>query len=299
MRILTFDVEDWFHILDHPSTKGEAQWDKYERRLDANMALIFELLESRNQTATFFCLGWVARQYPRIIRDIADRGFEIGTHSDSHQLAYDQTPNEFREDLKLSIRCLEDVSGVGIRAYRAPGFSVTPSNRWVFEELIAAGIEVDSSVFPTSRAHGGFATFPHNTPTMINTPSGALKEFPINTYRIFGKPIVFSGGGYFRLVPGPLIRHLARRCNYLMAYFHPRDFDPGQPILWDLPIKRIFKSYIGLRGTRDKLELLLDNYSFTNVENAETKIDWSKVPQVTLSGAPSRGFSQDQFHSLT
>ena len=29
MNILTFDIEDWFHLLDHPSTKTEKQWANF------------------------------------------------------------------------------------------------------------------------------------------------------------------------------------------------------------------------------------------------------------------------------
>ena len=282
MHILTFDVEEWFHILDNASTKEEAQWDKYERRLDANMARIFDLLESRGQKATFFCLGWVARHFPHIIREIHDRGFQIATHSDRHQLAFEQTPEEFRSDLEQSIKCLEDTAGVRIRAYRAPGFSVKEDNIWVFEELIAAGIEVDCSVFPAAHAHGGFKAFGKETPTLINTPSGTLKEFPINTHRIFGKPFIFSGGGYFRLLPGSLICRFSQQSDYVMTYFHPRDFDPDQPMIPDLSFYRKFKSYYGLRGARAKLEMLLDGQQFISLEAAENSLDWTRVPQVNL-----------------
>ena len=41
MNILTFDVEDWFHILDNESTKSEKQWTSFESRLDFNMDKIF------------------------------------------------------------------------------------------------------------------------------------------------------------------------------------------------------------------------------------------------------------------
>ena len=34
MKILTFDIEEWFHILDHESTKNESSWNKYENRIE-------------------------------------------------------------------------------------------------------------------------------------------------------------------------------------------------------------------------------------------------------------------------
>ena len=68
MNILTFDIEEWFHILDHDSTKSEKNWSNYEYRIEENMDRIFDLLDKHNQDATFFCLGWVAEKFPNIIR---------------------------------------------------------------------------------------------------------------------------------------------------------------------------------------------------------------------------------------
>ena len=103
MNILTFDVEDWFHILDNESTKTEKDWIKYESRIEQNMNKILELLYRKKQKATFFSLGWIARKYPKIINSIDSYGHEIGSHSDMHQLAYKQSRLEFRDDLKRSI----------------------------------------------------------------------------------------------------------------------------------------------------------------------------------------------------
>ena len=30
MRILTFDIEDWFHILDNGPTRAESDWARHE-----------------------------------------------------------------------------------------------------------------------------------------------------------------------------------------------------------------------------------------------------------------------------
>lgn len=36
MKILTFDIEEWFHILDNESTKTINEWKKYEVRIHQN-----------------------------------------------------------------------------------------------------------------------------------------------------------------------------------------------------------------------------------------------------------------------
>ncbi len=282
MNILTFDVEEWFHILDNDSTKAENEWDNYDYRLEANMDRIFQILEENKQQATFFCLGWVARHFPQVIKKIDAKGYEIATHSDRHQLAFEQTPAEFRADLDRSIKSLEDVSGKKMRAYRAPGFSLMEENKWVFEELIAAGIEIDCSIFPAARSHGGFSAFGEETPTMVHTQSGSLKEFPINTTPILGQRIIFSGGGYFRLIPWWMLNHFMKKSDYVMTYFHPRDFDPDQPVIKGLSVFRKFKSYYGLAGAEDKLQNLIKEYNFIGLDQAIEKCDWRNAPIVHI-----------------
>ena len=33
MNILTFDIEEWFHLLDNDSTRSEEQWKRFEVRI--------------------------------------------------------------------------------------------------------------------------------------------------------------------------------------------------------------------------------------------------------------------------
>lgn len=282
MNILTFDIEEWFHILDNNSTKTEADWAKYPSRIHENMERIFQLLEQTDQQATFFCLGWVARKHPDIIRAIAECGYEIATHSDLHQLAYEQNRSEFKNDLERSIKSLEDVSGKKIRAYRAPGFSIKQENKWVFEVLIENGIEVDCSVFPAKRSHGGFEQFGVAEPCWIDIDGMRLKEFPINTVNGFGQSLIFSGGGYFRLLPYPILEFFIKKSDYVMTYFHPRDFDANQPIIEELSRIRKFKSYYGLASCLDKLQNLMTDIPFIDLASAEKLVDWKKTKIVKI-----------------
>ena len=45
MNILTFDIEEWFHILDHPTTRDEAGWEKFDSRFERNTERILEVLK--------------------------------------------------------------------------------------------------------------------------------------------------------------------------------------------------------------------------------------------------------------
>ena len=282
MNILTFDIEEWFHILDNDSTKTEAEWKNYEPRIHQNMDRIFDMLEKHNQKATFFCMGWIAEQYPEVIKQISDKGYEIGSHTQRHQLIYEQTPKEFKKDVERSIKTLEDISGKKVRSFRAPGFSIVEDNVWAFEALAELGIEIDCSVFPAPRIHGGLPNFSPAQPTIIDIKGHKLKEFPINTYKLLGKDVIFSGGGYFRLFPYSLLKRYTRKSDYVMSYLHPRDFDPNQPVIPELSKSRKLRSYVGLKGALNKLDKWLTDFYFIDLETADKQIDWEKAKIVNL-----------------
>jgi polysaccharide deacetylase family protein (PEP-CTERM system associated) len=247
------------------------------------MERIFEILyECSDQKATFFCLGWIAKKYPEIIKKIIANGHEIGTHSFAHQLVYEQKPKEFEKDLQLSIDILEDISGTKIKSYRSPGFSITHNTKWAFEILLNCGISIDCSIFPANRAHGGFQEKTKSTPFIIKTQSGKLLEFPMNTRSILGISFVFSGGGYFRLLPYNLIKQMMTTSEYVMTYFHPRDFDAEQPLIDDLSLKRKFKSYYGLKGSSKKLKKLLNDFDFITLSTAKENINWNNAYSLTF-----------------
>ena len=54
MDILTFDVEEWFHLLDFDATRTEADWGKYEVRIHENVERVFRILEETNTKATLY-----------------------------------------------------------------------------------------------------------------------------------------------------------------------------------------------------------------------------------------------------
>jgi len=283
MKILSFDIEDWFHVLDNPETSSPASWKKMPSRLETGVDRILSLLCDTNQPATFFCLGWIAEKYPSVIKKIVDSGHHLATHSHTHQLAYNQSKSQFEEDLRRSIDTLQQVSGTKIDTYRAPGFSITSKNLWAFEILHRLGIDNDCSVFPASRAHGGIPDYFAARPSLIKYENITLNSLPINTSKILGKNIVYSGGGYFRLLPLWYLKRRFSHDNYIMTYFHPRDFDPNQPMVPGLGIFRKFKSYVGLSRAYSKLEFLLKEHQFINVDMAVKSIDWDNVDKVILS----------------
>lgn len=282
MNILTFDIEEWFHLLDFDATRTEDEWKNYEVRIYENVDRILNILEESNTKATFFIIGWVAKTYPDIVKKIASK-YQIGSHTMSHQLVWQQSPVSFRQDVDSSIKMLQDITGQSVECFRAPGFSIRESEAWAFDILADLGIKYDCSVFPAHHAHGGMPSYGKAVPSILKHGEVEMKEFPVCTKEIDGRHIIFSGGGYFRLFPYPLIKKWSKECDeYLLSYIHPRDLDGGQPMLKGLPLARKFKSYVGTKGAANKLRKYLNDFEFTDIYTAATQIDWTKVPVVEL-----------------
>lgn len=277
LRLLTFDLEDWYHILDHPETERPEQWERFPSRIVANTERILDWLRERNVRATWFVLGWVAERYPALVRKIAGE-HEIAAHGYGHQLVYTQTRDAFRDDTMRCIEQIRQATGNNVTVYRAGGFSLTRATPWFFEELAACGIRTDASVFPAARNHGGLPGRALPEPFLVRGSDWSIREFPLRYARVAGRKIVFSGGGYFRLLPYAMIRHLTRSSEYTMTYFHPRDFDPEQPMVPGLPVKRRWMSYTGLKSSATKFQNYLRDFDFIPVGEAERRIDWSTRP---------------------
>lgn len=282
MNILTFDVEEWFHLLDNDSTRSEEQWKGYEVRIHKNIDRIFKVLEDTDTKATFFIIGWIAKTYPEVVKRIAEK-YEIGSHTMTHQLVWQQTPEEFWQDVDSSIKLLQDLTGKPVKYFRAPGFSIRESEAWAFKILYDLGIEVDCSVFPAHHAHGGMPSYGKGEPAIIDVNGFRIKEFPVSTREISGHHLIYSGGGYFRLFPYWIIKKWAEEDpDYLLSYIHPRDLDAGQPMLKDLPLLRKFKSYVGLKGAEDKLRKFLTDFQFHDLSYGIANFDWNKAQVVRL-----------------
>ena len=251
-------------------------------RIYSGVDRILDSLSVRNQKATFFVLGWLAEHHPSVIRKIKDSGHQIGCHTYQHELLTRFDKRQMHEDTMRAKSAIEDVIGEEITAFRAPAFSITESNLYAFDVLAELGFKYDCSLFPAERDYGGMPGYGIGEPRIINHSGYLFKEFPINPANILGKKIVFSGGGYFRLFPYWMIKELTRKQNYTMTYFHPSDFDPGQPDMKHLQLLRRWKNSVGLNGAFEKYERYISDFDFVNLEQADELIDWNQVGEVKL-----------------
>jgi polysaccharide deacetylase family protein (PEP-CTERM system associated) len=267
--VFTVDVEDWFHILDIPSSPPLARWASLPSRVEGNFFRLLDLFSEKQVHVTCFFLGWIADHFPHLVKEAVRRGHEVASHGYAHRLVNAMSREEFRDDVVRAKKLLEDVGGKPVLGYRAPGFSLTSETSWLFDEIIAAGYRYDSSIFPAVRGHGGNASFSRK-PTVWGDSDRPLIEFPITVTDFGGQPVCLFGGGYLRFFPYSLIRREANkvlsRGRPVVFYIHPREIDPEHPRL-PMNAYRQFKSYFNLKSTLPKVSQILDDFRFCTFQD--------------------------------
>lgn len=277
MHILTFDIEDWFHTFDKAYYGKTDKWELYPTHLVKNIERVCNFLTEHQLKATFFWLGWAAERYPHLIRNISDLGHDIGLHSYNHVKLNDLNRKAFREETCKAINLIEDITGTKINAYRAPGMSINVNTLWAFEILAELGINEDSSFVSGQKT--GKALIP-DKPFIINFKGFKIKEFPITSFRVFGKPFNYSGSGYFRITPYWFLKMKITNRPYVMSYFHPRDFDVDihKVIKGNSCLK--FKYRLGARSAFHKLEKISENVNWVSMKEASSRLNWNEAEKL-------------------
>ncbi len=276
MNIFTVDLENGGRFPEFEDMAGELLLR--ERFIDNSQSL-FDLLNQFGIRPTVFILGTVAEKYPQLVRELS-KWCDIGTHGYDHQPVWNMSVNEFERELKVSINTIEKVIERKVVKYRAPDFSLFQKD--YFKVLANTPIEVDCSLSPIKHLYGKARTG-ISEPYLIKCNGRMIKEFPPMPIRICKAGLGLFGGGYFRLYPYCLLsKWLKKQSDYSMLYLHPSDFDKEKPIIKGISPSRRFKSYVGLKGAEKKLRRLLNEFEFTDIEQADKMIDWTKVPIVRL-----------------
>jgi polysaccharide deacetylase family protein (PEP-CTERM system associated) len=269
VNALTIDVEDYFQVSALAPHIPRNRWDDIPTRVERNLDRLLALLDDKGAKATFFTLGWIADRHPQMIRRMVAGGHELASHGYGHLRASDQSPAEFREDIRRAKACLEDIGGVAVTGYRAPSFSIAAGNQWAFDEISAVGYRYSSSVYPVKHDHYGMPEAPRFA--FNARPHLDLIEIPITTTRVWGRNLPAGGGGYFRLAPYALSRWAIRRVNRMdrqpaIFYFHPWEIDAGQPRVPGVGLKTRFRHYINLHRTEARLARLLSDFRWDRVD---------------------------------
>jgi peptidoglycan/xylan/chitin deacetylase (PgdA/CDA1 family) len=200
--LLSIDFEDW-HQLVHRRL-GFPEWDRPHAALEQQTLRLLDLLDELDARATFFLLGMTVANQGELVAEIVRRGHEPASHGYAHARVYEQTRDEFRDDLERAAERIGAATGHLPVAYRAPAFSINRRTLWAYDVLAEAGIRYDSSQYDSPRVPDRVGNIPAEPYRL-----GDLWELPVT-----------GGGSYWRVLP-PRNLH-----EHAVLYFHPYEFGP-------------------------------------------------------------------------
>ena len=191
---ITFDTEWWgrSNLLE-----GISHHEGIARDTEAAYEVL-EMLSELDARATFFI---VSDDFSGILlSDIIRQGSEIASHSKTHPLFYETPIEDWRDEVAGSKRELEDQTGVPVRGFRAPSWSVPFEKKDYFLDLLREeDYRYDSSFCSFKTSLYGDPRFPRE-PQVIG---GDFVEIPLPRVGFPDWPWV--GGFYFRLIPNLLL----------------------------------------------------------------------------------------------
>jgi polysaccharide deacetylase family protein (PEP-CTERM system associated) len=280
--VISVDIEDW----------PQSSWDRelpITPRAADNTRRLLDLLGEADIRATMFVLGKLAEKFPEVVREIHAAGHEVASHGYGHVEIFKQTRDEFAQDLARSKDLLEQIVGQRVRGYRAPDFSIVRDSLWALEVLAEQGFEYDSSIFPVKRPRYGIPDWPLG-PTRVRLNGGlSILEFPIASYRAWGKNWPVGGGGYHRLLPGSASRWLAGRVMQdrpFVFYCHPYEFDAREfaEIPLQLPLRVRLHQGLGRGRFRARFVRLIGQFGGCRMVDL---VDGRQWPDFSLDALPA------------
>jgi polysaccharide deacetylase family sporulation protein PdaB len=86
----------------------------------SDIPAIIDVLEKNNVKATFFLVGTWIDEYSEEVKMIADKGHDIGNHSDSHAHVSKLSYEANLDDMRKCNKKIEEITGQGVTLYRGP-----------------------------------------------------------------------------------------------------------------------------------------------------------------------------------
>lgn len=266
----TVDVEEWYQVGAFERTLDRDQWHTLESRVEHQTYTILDRLSDKGLTGTFFCLGWVAERHPLLLQAIHKAGHEVACHGSNHQRLFRMERQDIGNDIASAKAKIENATGAEVIGYRAPSFSLTPEVWFVYEMLEELGFRYSSSLYPVQTDHYGLPDAPRGPFWPIG--EGRILEIPLSIYKLGGRAIPASGGGYFRLLPyligkGLLAKSHAQTGLPAVFYMHPWEVDPDQPYMDKAPFLSRFRHYTGQARMLDKVGRLAEAFEWNSMAN--------------------------------
>jgi len=284
--VLSIDVE----LFDQTPAYRSASGTTDQRGIGLGGLEFFrETLRDRGATTTCFVVSSLVERYPDDIEALADAGFEIASHTHSHQLLSELSDDDRREELAASRDRLTSLTGQSVTGFRAPAFDITDDH---FDLLADAGYGYDSSVV-ASRAipgwYGGEYELDRPAPATAVDPDAPadLAELPASVMPGLRLPLTgtwlrFFGPRYTALG----MRLLARRGIVPVLYVHPWEL-VGLPEVEGVPARVYYRTG---EWMRDAVEYVLDQpFDFVTARTAlEAGVpDWTEPSR--RAGGPREG----------
>lgn len=259
LLVNTFDVEPWWATV--PPCVSDDAWDTMTDRSEAPLQDYLGLCDAAGVRCTFFFVGWHARRFPGLVRQVVSEGHEVGCHSLHHRDVAMLSDAEFDADTREAKHILEDVSGSAVISYRAPSFSFPPQRAAALMKILwDLGFRIDSSISTARRIHGGgFDKAQFLVPGYLDESLGShMFEVPVPGVELMGNELQLFGGGYLRLTPSFLLDQLVRREKYQVMYVHPHDFDSNLPNLPNSSTFSNMRRRIRLGSLHNKVKMMFE-----------------------------------------
>ena len=209
---------DLDNLWSYMKTHGDAGWEEYPSYLPIVVPRVLDLCDRRGWKMTWFIVGKDADDpsHHPILRQITERGHEVGNHSFKHEpWLHLYTPEEIDAELARAEQAIMLATGQRPTGFRGPGFSVSID---VLRTLKRRGYRFDASTFPTylgplarlyyfaksrnfsagekSQRKQLFGKLSEGLrplkPYNWNLPEGTLAEIPVTTMPLFKVPIHLS-----------------------------------------------------------------------------------------------------------
>ena len=159
---------------------------------------IMSVCESYNIKATFFLVGFWIEKYPEMTKEIYNRGFEIGIHSNTHPDMTKLSKKQINEELSINIKLIEELTGFRPKLFRPP-YGYYNNNlidvcedlglsciEWSVDSLDWKGLsagEIASRV--TSKVqNGSIVLFHNNSDNIIQGLKMVLEYFKVNQKQV-------------------------------------------------------------------------------------------------------------------
>ena len=159
---------------------------------------IMSICDSYGIKATFFLVGFWVEEYPDMVKEIYNNGFEIGLHSNTHPDMTKLSKKEIKQELETNISLIEELTGFRPKLFRPPygyynndlievcesmGISCI---EWSVDSLDWKGLSAGeiSGRVTTQSKNGSIVLFHNNSDNILDGLKMVLEYFRLNETQV-------------------------------------------------------------------------------------------------------------------